>query len=147
MPRFVTQIFVVGTNLLLWAIVCFYLFVLVYHWLSTAVNKSVAILDCLSPWHDCHLDVQWNTIAAWASIHPVFPVTHNQWKCERLNSEKYLEQLGIRVAELGKCVAQTVISDIELHGGCALIHHVTCPSQMNSNWILGIRKNTSIARS
>ena len=74
--------------------VCFYPFLLVYHWLSTVNCKAVAIPDCLLPWHDCHFGVQCNTIAAWATIHSGFPVTPNQWKRERLNSEKCLEHLG-----------------------------------------------------
>ena len=35
--------------------------------------------------------------------------------------------LGFRVAELGKCTAQTVISGVELYWGYILIHYVTCP--------------------
>ena len=73
-------------------IVCFYPLIRVYHWLSTANCKAVMISGCLLPWHDCHLDVQWNTLAAWETIHSGFPVTPNQWKRERLNSEKCLKQ-------------------------------------------------------
>ena len=74
--------------------VCFYPFVLVYHWFSTVSCKAVVIPGCLLPWHDCHLAVQWNTNAAWAIIHSGFPVTPNQWKGERLDSEKRLEHPG-----------------------------------------------------
>ena len=39
---------------------------------------------------------------------------YKQWKMPRTT-------LVIRAAELGKCVAQTVISDVELHWGAAII--------------------------
>ena len=91
-PRFVTQIFVAGKKLFRWSIMCLHPLVLVYHWLSTLNCKAVAISGYLLPRHDCHLDVQRNTITAWAIIHSGFPATPNQWKRERLNSEKCLEQ-------------------------------------------------------
>ena len=89
LPRFVTQTFIAGTSLLLWAIMSVFMrFLLVYHWLYTVNCKVVAILDCHLPWHDCHLGLQWNTSAAWATIHFGFPVTPNQWKPERLKQWK-----------------------------------------------------------
>ena len=115
---------------------CFYPFVLVYHWLSTINCKPVAIPDCLLPWHDCHLDVQWNTIAAWAKIHTGFPVTPNQWKRERLNSEKFLEHPGIFVSpNLGNVSHKPWSVVVELHWGCVWIHDVTFPSPFYKFWL------------
>ena len=51
--------------------------------------------------------------------------------------------LVIRAAELGKCVSQTVISDVELHWGAAMINYVTGPNPLE---ILDILSNVSTRR-
>ena len=117
---------------------CFYPFVLVYHWLSTINCKSVAIPECLLPWHDCHLDVHWDTIAAWAQIHTGFPVTHNQWKRERLNSEKCFEHPGFscrRTWEMCRTNRdQWLLSCIEVAFELRL-NYVTFPSPFYKFWL------------
>ena len=130
-PRFVTQIFVAGKKTIAAVdIVCFYMLVRVYHWLSTVNCKAVMISGCLLPWHDCHL-VQWNTIAAWATIHSGFPVTPNQWKRERLNSEKCLEQPWLsEPPNSGNVSHKPWSSDVELHWGAAIINYVTGPNPL-----------------
>ena len=85
--------------------------------------------------HDCHLDIQWNTIAAWATIHTGFPVTPNQWKRERLNSEKCLEPWVFVSPNLGNVSHKPWSVVVELHWGCVWIHYVTFPSPFYKFWL------------
>ena len=129
-----TKIFAACKNLLLWAIMCvFFIVVLVYHLLSTVNCKSVAIPDCLIPCHDCHLDVQWNTIAAWATIHSGFPVTLNQWKREYLNSER--KPRTPWVFESGNSGNVSYKPWPEVFRGCVLMYYITFPNPFRTFWI------------
>ena len=115
---------------------CFYPLVRVYHWLFTVNCKAVMISGCLLPWHDYHLGVQWNTIAAWATIHSGFPVTPNQWKRERLNSEKCLEQPWLLEPPNSGNVSHKPWSVmLSCIWGAAIINYVACPNPFWKFWI------------
>ena len=46
--------------------------------------------------------------------------------------------LVIRAAELGKCVTQTEISDVELHWGVVMLNYVTCANPLEILDLLSI---------
>ena len=96
-----TPIFVAGKNLFLREVMRVFTRL---HWFTTGFLLWMArplwflywlpLTMKVSAWNDCHFDVQWNTIASWATIHFGFRVTPNQWKRGRLNSENCLQHTG-----------------------------------------------------